>query len=85
MLSDPDPDLSRSVSFCRIRIHETVDDMDPDLVTNQTQIMGKYLFLLKIFYFHPNQIKFSVKKNMRIKRGISNLGGGESYVTHSQF
>ena len=38
-VSDPDP--PGSLSFCRIRIHETFDDMDPDLVAKPTQIMGK--------------------------------------------
>ena len=53
----------------RIRIHKTFDDMDPDPVANPIQIMGKSFFLspkilhFEIFYFYPNQTKFSDQQN----------------------
>ena len=39
-----------SVSFCRIRIHETFADKDPDPLANPIQIMGKTKKILQKYY-----------------------------------
>ena len=65
-------DPYQSVSFGQIRIHETLDDMDPDLAAKPTQIWGKYFFFSQKYCISKYVSCINTKPNLVIKNHYYN-------------